>query len=141
MQPIPEHGPCFVCGTENPHSMGVTWWARDDGAIVTDVTLTEAQQGPPGYAHGGATAALLDEAMGVAVWRAGYVVAAVSLEVEYRQPVPLGRPIHVEGRVIEKDGRSVRTHGEIRLGDGTVAVAGRGIFVEAPHLFEEPFQV
>jgi acyl-coenzyme A thioesterase PaaI-like protein len=76
MDPIPEHGPCFVCGTQNPHSMGVTWWARDDGAVVTEVALTESQQGPPGYAHGGASAALLDEAMGAAVWRAGYTVVA-----------------------------------------------------------------
>jgi len=139
VKPIPEHGPCFVCGSQNPHNMGVTWWAGDDGAVTTDVTLTEAQQGPPGYAHGGASAALLDEVMGAAVWRAGYQVAAVNLEVEYRRPVPLGRPIHVEGKVVEKEGRTVRARGEIRLADGTVAVVGRGIYVEAPHLFDRLF--
>lgn len=147
MQPIPEHGPCFVCGTQNPHSIGVTWWARDDGAVVTEVTLTEVQQGPPGYAHGGASAALLDEAMGAAVWRAGYTVVAVNLEVEYRRLVPLGEPVHVEGVVVEKacpepgrrNGRAVRTRGEIRLADGTVAVVARGIYVEAPQLFGRLF--
>jgi hypothetical protein len=65
-------------------------WARDDGAVVTAVTLTEVQRGPPGHTHGGASAALLDEVMGAAVWRAGYQVAAGNLEVEYRRPVPLG---------------------------------------------------
>ncbi len=139
MEPLPEHGSCFVCGHANPHNIGMTWYGREDGAVVGDVTLTEAQQGPPGYAHGGASAALLDEAMGAAVWRAGYAVAAVNLEVEYHRPVPLGQPIYVEGAVIEKDGRAVRARGEIRLVDGTVAVAGRGIYVEALHLFDRLF--
>ncbi len=139
MKPLVEHGPCFVCGTQNPHSMGITWWVREDGAIVTDVTLTEAQQGPPGFAHGGASAAMLDEAMGAAVWRAGYTVVAVNLEIEYRRPVPLGEPVHVEGMVVEKEGRAVRTRGELTLADGTLAVVGRGVFVEAPHLFNREF--
>lgn len=138
-RPIPEHGPCFVCGTPTVHNMGVTWYARDDGAVVTEVTLTEAQQGPPGYAHGGASAALLDEAMGAAVWRAGYTVVAVNLEVEYRRPVLLGEPVHVEGVVVETEGRAVRTRGEICLADGTVAVVARGIYVEAPQLFDRMF--
>jgi uncharacterized protein (TIGR00369 family) len=103
---------------------------------VSEVTLTEAQQGPPGLAHGGASAALLDEAMGAAVWRAGYTVAAVNLQVDYYRPVPLGQSVHVEGTVVEKDGRAVRARGEIRLADGTVAVVGRGIYVEAPQLFD-----
>ncbi len=139
MKPIPEHGPCYICGHQNPHNMGVTWWERNDGAIVTDITLNEAQQGPPGHAHGGASAALLDEVMGAAVWRAGYQVAAVNLEVEYRKPVPLGQPIHIEGVVIEQIGRTVRARSELHLADGTVAVIGRGIYAEAPHLFDRPF--
>ena len=136
---MPEHSDWFVCGTQNPRRLGVTWWVRDDGAVVTEVTLTESQQGPPGYAHGGDSAALLDEAMGAAVWRAGYTVVAVNLEVEYRRPVPLGEPVHVEGVVVETEGRAVRTRGEIRLADGTVAVVARGIYVEAPQLFERLF--
>jgi len=107
MQPIPEHGPCFVCGTEKARNTGVIWYARDDGAVVTEVTLTEEQQGPPGHAHGGASAALLDQAMSAAVWRAGCIAAAVKLEVGYRRPMPLGQPIQVEGSVVEKDGRAV----------------------------------
>ena len=72
MKRVPEHGPCFICGGQNPHNPGVTWWEQEDGTVVSTVTLTKAQQGAHGYAHGGATAAILDEVMGVAVWRAGY---------------------------------------------------------------------
>jgi len=81
MRKLPEHGSCFVCGGSNSHGIGVTWYAREDGSIFTDVTLTEAQQGPPGLAHGGASAALLDEAMGAAVWQAGYKAVSIGLNI------------------------------------------------------------
>jgi len=62
---VPYHGWCFVCGTENPQGIGITMFVDDDGVLTSEFTLTKAQQGPPGYAHGGASAALLDEAMGL----------------------------------------------------------------------------
>jgi len=137
MQRLPEHGPCFVCGKQNSCGMGATWYAREDGSIFTEVTLTEAQQGPPGMAHGGASAALLDEAMGAAVWRAGFRAAAVNLNMTYQKPVPLGIEIQITGRFIEKNGKRLFAEGEIRLPDGTVAVIGKGTYVEALHMFSE----
>jgi len=136
MKQLPEHGPCFVCGSDNPHSIGLTWYTDDNGTILSEFTLNEAQQGPPGYAHGGASAAILDEAMGAAVWRAGFNVAVVNLELNYRRPVPLGQPLKLEARLSGQEGRKVFAAGEILLQDGTVAVSGRGIYVEAPQLFE-----
>ena len=62
---LPEHGWCFVCGSENPHGIGLTLWVDDDGILTSEFTLNDAQQGPPSYAHGGASAAILDEAMGL----------------------------------------------------------------------------
>lgn len=134
---LPEHGWCFVCGSANPNSMGVTWQILEDNSIVTQVTLTLAQQGPPGFAHGGASAALLDEAMGTSVWVAGHQVVVVNLQVEYLKPLPLNQPVRVSGWVEGKEGRAVQARGEICLPDGEVAVTGHGVYVEAPHLFDE----
>ena len=136
MQALPYHGSCFVCGDENPHSMGLTWYLNDDGSIYSEMIFTLAQQGPPSYVHGGASAAVLDEAMGAAVWRAGLSVAAVNLEINYHAPLPLGQKAIITARIAEKLQRKVLTSGEIRLQDGTLVVSGRGIYVEAPHLFE-----
>lgn len=134
MRAFPQHGMCFTCGDENPHGIGIQWYICEDKSIFGEITLTEHQQGPPGHAHGGASAALLDEAMGLAVWTAGYAVVAVNLSVDFLRPVPLGVPIAVSGRVDRRDGRAIYAEGEIRLPDGTVAVVGRGVYVEAPHL-------
>lgn len=116
--------------------MGVRWSADGGDRVVAEVILTVAQQGPPGYAHGGASAALLDEAMGMAVWLAGHRVVSVHLEIDYLKPVPLGQPVRVAGRVAGLAGRRVRAEGQILLPDGTVAVAGRGVYVEAPQLLD-----
>jgi uncharacterized protein (TIGR00369 family) len=132
---LPEHGWCFVCGSTNPHSIGLTWWIDESGILTAEFTLVDAQQGPPGYAHGGASAAILDEAMGLAVWAAGLKVAAVNLEINYHKPAPLRRPLALEARISERSETKAISTGEIRLPDGTVAVSGRGIYVTAPQLF------
>lgn len=128
---LPEHGSCFVCGSENPHNIGLRWYLDKKGEITSEFTLTLAHQGPPGHAHGGASAAILDEAMGVSVWAAGHRVVAVNLEIDYRRPVPLGQPVKVRAHITRRGQRKLWTRGEILLADGTVAVEGRGLYVPA----------
>jgi acyl-coenzyme A thioesterase PaaI-like protein len=134
---LPEHGWCFVCGSENPHGIGLTWYVHDDGRLTSEFSLNDSQQGPPGHAHGGASAAILDEAMGLVVWAAGLRVAAVNLEINYHKPLPLHQPLKLETRITQKDERKIFSSGEICLMDGTVMVSGRGIYVVAPQLFSD----
>ena len=134
---LPYHGWCFVCGNENPHSIGITMFVDDDGVLTSEFTLNEAHQGPPGHTHGGASAAILDEAMGLVVWAAGHQVAAVNLEINYHKPLPLKQPLRLEARISQVDERKIFSVGEISHADSTVAVRGRGIYVVAPHLFEQ----
>lgn len=135
MKLIPEHGPCFVCGTQNPHSIGVRWYLHDDGKVTGDITLTLSQQGPPTKSHGGASAAMIDEAMGIAVWAAGHRVVAANLNIDYKRPVPLGEMVSISGWVVREEGRKLYAAGEICLSDGQIAVSGTGLFVRAEHLF------
>ncbi len=137
MKPIAEHGPCYVCGTQNPHGIGLTRYAKEDGSIFSEFTLTEKQQGPRGHIHGGASAAILDEVIGVAIWRTGYNVAVVNLNMDFHNAIPIGAKVTVEARMDHQDGRKIFGSGEIYLPDGTLAVSAKGIYVEAPHLFEE----
>ncbi len=136
IQILPEHGWCYVCGKENPKSMGVTWNLMEDRSISTQVTLNLSQQGPPGYAHGGASAALLDEAMGSAVWSAGHQVVSVNLQVTYKKPLPLDISIRISANVESIDGRVINASSSICLEDGTILVTGHGVYVEAPDLFD-----
>ncbi|KXK14633.1 MAG: thioesterase [Chloroflexi bacterium OLB14] len=132
---LPYHGWCFVCGNENPHSIGLTWFV-EDGILTSEFVLNESQQGPPNHAHGGASAAILDEAMGLVVWAAGHKVAAVNLNINYHKPVPLNQKLFVTAKIARMEERKVFSEGEIRLADSTVAVSGSGIYVVANRLFE-----
>lgn len=121
----------------SPQGLGVQFKLREDGVVVAECKLSANHEGPPRHAHGGALASLLDEAMGAAAWLAGYRVVAVHLECDYRLAVPLDTDIVVEGRVERHEGRKVFTSSIIIL-NGSPAVTGKGIFVEAPQFFDEP---
>ena len=136
MRKIPEHGSCFVCGTANPCAIGLTWYIEGNGDIFAEFSFNSSHQGPPGHVHGGASAAVLDEAMGAAVWIAGLPVVAARLEVDYKHPLPLEQLVSIRARISEKQTRKVFANAEIYLTNGEIAVSGRGIFVAAPHLFE-----
>lgn len=134
---LPYHGWCFVCGHENPNSIGLTWYVDDEGHLTSEFAFTESQQGPPGHAHGGASAAVLDEAMGLVVWAAGHKVAAVHIEINYHRPVPLHQSVFLEAHISQMDERKILSEGKILFADSTVAVSGSGIYVVAPQLFGE----
>jgi acyl-coenzyme A thioesterase PaaI-like protein len=109
--------------------MGFVFY-RDGDRLLGEGTLKRAQQGPPGHAHGGSLASILDEAMGFRLWTDGHKVVAAHLEFDYRQPTPLNVPLTVEA-VLERQGtRSFHTRSRILLPDGTVTVEGTGVFVE-----------
>lgn len=132
---LPEHGSCFVCGTENPKSIGMKWFIDKDKKIFGKITLTKEQQGPPNHAHGGASAALLDEAMGAAAWVSGYKVVSVNLNIDFLKPVPLGVPLRIEGYLKNKEGKKIFAEGQIILPDDEIAVEGRAILVEPEGFF------
>ena len=126
-------GSTFVSGEEG---IGAHFYVMDDGTVRATLTPRERQEGPPGLAHGGALASLLDEAMGAAAWAAGHRVLAVNLNVSFKQPVTLGTEIRVVGCVERVEGRKVFTAGQITLPDDSIAAESVGIFVEAPHFFD-----
>ncbi len=137
---LPGHGSCYICGHENPHGLGITF-RLEAGHVKTDFTLNERQQGPPAHAHGGCLSAVLDEAMGAAVWCAGHPVVAARLEVDFKRAVPLGVRCAVDAWVTRADGRKVWAESTLTLEDGKVATRGRGLYIEARQLFEGDFFV
>jgi hypothetical protein len=91
--------------------------------VVAHCTLGERYGGPPGRAHGGVVAALLDEVVGVAAYVAGATGMTAGLEVRYRRATPLGVPLTITARWVQRDGRKSRATGEVRAGDAVTADA------------------
>jgi acyl-coenzyme A thioesterase PaaI-like protein len=89
-------------------------------------------QGPPGNAHGGFIATILDEAMGAGVWLSGHAVLAAKLDVTYRRSVPLGKRHYVRARITREDRRRVYTTADLLGEKGEKHVSARGVFIVFP---------
>lgn len=90
--------------------------------------LDDRHGGAPGYAHGGAIAAVMDDLLGqvfIPLKRPGLTA---TLTVDFRGSAPLGRRLSLEGWCEEIDGRKMHMRGEIRDGDTLVAEA-RALFI------------
>jgi acyl-coenzyme A thioesterase PaaI-like protein len=105
---------------------------RPDGdGVVGTATLGPAYEGPPGFLHGGMSGLLMDQVLGSAAIAAGRWGMTARLELDYRRPVPLERPLLLRGRVVEDAGRKVVVAGSIALADAPEQplVEARGVFV------------
>ncbi|GMV41476.1 MAG: hypothetical protein AMXMBFR64_31920 [Myxococcales bacterium] len=121
--------PAFLRGGPAAGRLRVAWFERDDGAVVGRVWFGPGTEGPPGHAHGGSIAAVLDEAMGAAVWHAGHPVVAANLSVDFRRMLPLGTDATFECHITSIEGRKVRTRGRLLGSNGELFAEGAGLYV------------
>jgi acyl-coenzyme A thioesterase PaaI-like protein len=120
----------FVSGDTTGHRLTVRYF-RDDpnDCLIAKVLLGPRAQGPPGHAHGGSMAALLDEAMGGAAWMNGHMVVSAELTIRFRRMLPLGTRCIVRANVTQADGRKVSTAGTLCDEDGTLFCEGEALFI------------
>ena len=100
------------------------------GRTWAQVWFGPGAEGPPGHAHGGALAALLDEAMGMAALATGRVVVAGRIEVDFRAMVPLEHVVTAEIALGAAVGKKMPVHAVLRGPDGEAACEATGLFVE-----------
>jgi acyl-coenzyme A thioesterase PaaI-like protein len=130
----PSSNLCFVCGVHNLHGLRITFFNDGPAACRAEVTLDERFQGFPGIAHGGIVATLLDEVLG----RAGLagnplrLMYTGTLEIKYRQPVPLKQRLLLTSRLEKDRGRVVTASGELRTEAGVVLAEATGTLLELP---------
>jgi uncharacterized protein (TIGR00369 family) len=121
---------CFACGKNNPDGMRLKFaYDEERDCFLCRFRLRKRFTGPPGHAHGGIIATILDEAMGK-VNRLREVVALTSqITVDYLRPVPLHRPLRVESREISVRGRRHINMAEILNDKNEVLARSRGTFI------------
>jgi acyl-coenzyme A thioesterase PaaI-like protein len=133
VDPFPPHDASrsFVSGRCDDGRLRVVYFRREsDGMLVGRAWFGPGAEGPPGHAHGGSVAAVLDEAMGGAAWMAGHRVVAVRLSVDFRRMVPLGTDAILEAWVSGLDGRKILTRARLVVAPDTVLAEADGIFVQ-----------
>lgn len=132
---IASHYPrCFGCGVDHPTGFHMRVIAGEGLTISAEFEVTEHHQGAPGIAHGGLLAAAFDEALGALNWLLRYPAVTARLETDFKRPVPVGRILHIDGRIVGVEGRKVYTQavGRLDSGTGDVALTAAALFVQVP---------
>ena len=121
---------CFGCGVDNPDGMKLRFYYDEAKKhALCDFNLGNKYQGPPGHAHGGIIATILDEAMGKVNKLRNVVALTKKMEVIYQQPVPLHQDLRAVGWEKNVEGRKHTNVAEIRNSSGEVLARSEGLFI------------
>lgn len=126
---------CFGCGPANQEGLRLKFvLERQRQRFVCRFRLRQRFVGPPGHAHGGIIATILDEAMGKVSKLRGIIALTAAMEISYVRPVPLGVPLVVQGWEARVHGREHYRAAEIRNRKGELLASSTGKFIEIdPH--------
>jgi acyl-coenzyme A thioesterase PaaI-like protein len=133
VEPLRALGPIrsFVSADPASERIRISYFRREsDGVLVAKVWFGPDAEGPPGHAHGGAIASVLDEAMGAAAWATGHCAVASRLAVRFRALVPLRVVVMAEARVRGTHVGRLHLNAKICGGGGTPFAEASGLFVQ-----------
>ncbi len=118
----PDADQCFVCGPGNEAGLRVSF--RLDGDVCrAEFTPGTRHQGYDGVTHGGILYSLLDDVMANCLFLRGIRAYTAKCEIRYRDPVPVGTPLRMEGREVKRRGGFAVLEGRIYRSEGGALVA------------------
>ena len=96
-----------------------------------ELTCPPEHEGGPGVAHGGWTAAVLDEVLGQLPLLLGSRSVTATLTAHYVKPVPLGRPLMARSWVDRRDGDKWFVSAELVLASsGALLATGTAVLID-----------
>jgi acyl-coenzyme A thioesterase PaaI-like protein len=139
VQPFPSlDAHSFLVANPSGESVRIAYFRGPEaGVLYAKAWFGRETQGPPGHVHGGAMAAVLDEAMGGACWMNGHRTVAAQISVSFIAMLKLETETMVESRVERTDGRKVYVRARLFGAGATPIAEADGLFVV---LREEVFQ-
>ena len=121
----------FVSGEPEGNRYRIRYFRTGEKQLRARIWFGPETEGPPGHAHGGSIAAVLDEVLGLAAWAAGYPVVVGNLNVSFRSLLPLQQVVTVETEIISAEGRKIMVHGRLCRGE-TVYAEGECLCITLP---------
>ena len=126
---------CGACRRTGLCRLGLTTEHLDEaGHARFEIECSSDNEGGPGVAHGGWTAAVLDEVLGHAPILHGQMAVTGTLTVRFVKPVPLERPLEARSWIERVDGSKWYVAGELVLASsGAVLATADGVWVARDH--------
>ncbi len=125
---FPNWNKSFVSGHESPLFQVDHRIALNPTELLSVVRFKASAEGPPAHVHGGATAALIDEVMGILVWNQNMPVVTKKLEVEYRLPLPLNEEAQLITVIEGISEKTVQVKTSLYCNKKTPCVLAQGVF-------------
>ena len=122
---------CFVCDPENSGGLRQKYFLDEEkGRVICEFVPSADHSGAPNFAHGGASMAVLDDAM-------AWVIIATKerfglsqrVETDFVRPVMVGKEYHVEAWVESLENRALEARAELRDHAGRLCVAAKGFYI------------
>lgn len=125
----PDANHCFVCGPTNPQGLRIRY--RMDGDICrAEFTPGENHVGYDQMTHGGIIFSVLDDVMANWLFLQGARAHTARCEIRYRQPVPIGTRLDLEGRLVKRKGPLAMLTGRAcRVDNGTAVADAQASFM------------
>lgn len=129
----PDANRCFVCGPDNPAGLRLGF-VLDAGQVCrADFTPGPNHAGYDQLTHGGLIFSALDDVMANWLFLKGIRAHTARCEIRYRQPLRIGTPIRLEGRLVRRKGNLAIMQGlALRADDGSVVAEAEGTFMIVP---------
>lgn len=119
---------------QSPYGFGIRFYVNEDRSVFADVTFDESKEGGKAIVHGGAIAAVLDEAMGTAAYESGKAGYTATMTYNYHAHIPLYQEVHIRAWVEKIEGKKIYAACEALLSDSKPAVTGTGLFIASESL-------
>lgn len=126
----PDANTCFVCGPANPIGLRLRFRLDEAGVCHTEFTPGPDHGGYDQVTHGGILFSALDDVMANWFFLQGTRAYTARCEIRYRQPVPLGTRLRLEGRCLRRRGAVAYMEGRALVAaDGSLAAEAEGTFM------------
>lgn len=120
---------CFGCGPTNERGLHLEF-SREGDEIFAELSVSADYAGYQDFVHGGIVAAILDEAQGWAIVNVARSYAVTqSLNITYRRPVGVGKPLRARARVLEQDGKRLSLESRLEDDRGRLLASAVGQWV------------
>lgn len=122
---------CFVCGPSNPIGLNLTFRIKDD-ICLAEYTPRPEHCGYDGVTHGGLIFSALDDVMANWIFLKGERAYTAKCEIRYKDSLPTGTPVRLEGHCVKARGRLVQMKGlMVRQDTGAVVAEAEASFMKA----------
>ncbi len=95
---------CFVCGPNNPIGLRIKFFI-DEEVCRGEFTPKTDHVGFNNITHGGIIFSLLDDVMAHWLFLKNQAAHTAKCELRYRNPLPIGEKVLLEGRCVKRKGR------------------------------------